>query len=182
MRDITNRYKLFCGGNFCFDCRDENYKKMAAMDYRAKLLCGVDKMLNPCGLGCVEIAPNVDYVGPFYFEVESMKAEDIIKCEKEMIETCTDAIFILNNAACPGTITEIVYANSLRKNLHLFFIQHGNNFETESHLHTPCWYPILFCNLTNSNVNLYPCVNFEDARERVVELVTNEMRHSESSK
>lgn len=28
--------KLFCGGTFCFDYRDDGYDKMAANDYRAK--------------------------------------------------------------------------------------------------------------------------------------------------
>ena len=61
----------------------------------------------------MRISNGVTYVGPFYFETESMSAEDIILCEKKMIESCTDAVFLLNEASCPGTIAEMMYANSL---------------------------------------------------------------------
>lgn len=37
----------------------------------------------------------------------------------------------------------------------------------ESELHTPCWYPIQLCQLTNKSVNLYPCSSVEDATNRI---------------
>lgn len=115
------------------------------------------------------------YVGPFYFETESMKAEDIIRCEKEMIESCTDAVFVLDDAACPGTIAEVMYANSLGKTLHLFYVRHKDDEETESGLHTPCWYPILFCRMTNKDVNLYPCSSIEEAANKILSSVESLM-------
>lgn len=159
MRNI----RIFCGGTFCFDYRKEGYEVLAAKDYRAKLLDSVDALLKPEGTYEVRINDCVTYVGPFYFETESMKAEDIILCEKKMIESCTDAVFVLDEAACPGTIAEVMYANSLGKTLHLFYVQHKNDEETESELHTPCWYPISFCRMTNNNMNLYFCSNVEEA-------------------
>lgn len=159
--------KIFCGGAFCFDYRKEGYEIMAANDYRARLLGGVELLLWPTDIGGVKISENVTYVGPFYFETESMKAEEIVCCEKEMIESCTYAIFLLDDAACPGTIAEVIYANSLGKKLHLFYVQHKDDEETESELHTPCWYPIHFCQMTNKSVNIYPCSNVEDAANKI---------------
>ena len=159
--------RLFCGGSFCFDYRENGYEAMAEKDYRAELLGSVDSLLRPAGANGVEISESVTYMGPFYFEAESMRAEDIICCEKEMIESCTDAIFLLDASACPGTIAEVMYANSLQKTIHLFYVRHKDDEETECELHTPCWYPIVFCQMTNKNVNLYPCSYAEDAVSRI---------------
>ena len=160
-------HKIFCGGVFCFDYREKEYKVKATKDYRSKLLGNAELLLIPKNPHGVSIYDSVQYVGPFYFETESMKAEDIISCEKEMIESCTDAIFLLDDAACPGTIAEVMYANYLQKRLHLFIVRYKEDEETESELHTPCWYPILFCQMTNSLVNIYPCSNVEDATNRI---------------
>lgn len=173
MEDVTKR--IFCGGTFCFDCRNEGYETMAAVDYRAELLGSVEALLRPTDEKELKLFPGVVYVGPFYFETEAMEAEDIIRQEKKMVECCTDAIFVLDDAACPGTIAEIMHANALKKNLHLFYVGHDESEETESELHTPCWYPILFCKMTNDQVFLYPCNDVEDAKQKVMDLVTTKM-------
>ena len=178
--NMQNR-RIFCGGTFCFDYRKKGYEVMAAKDYRAMLLDSVDALLKPKGTDEVRINGGVTYVGPFYFETKSMKAEDIISCEMEMIESCTDAIFLLDDAACPGTISEVMYANSLGKTLHLFYVCHKDDEETESELHTPCWYPILFCWMTNKDVNIYPCSNVEDAVCKVQYFVKKEKIFCDSS-
>lgn len=165
--------KLFCGGTFCFDYREDGYEKMAANDYRAKLLGSVGALLRPKDACEVKLSEDVTYVGPFYFETESMKAEDIIRCEKGMIESCTDAIFLLDEAACPGSIAEMMYANSLGKTIHLFYVRHKEDEETESELHTPCWYPMQFCQMTNKSVNLYPCSSLEDAAKKILSFVVS---------
>lgn len=159
--------KIFCGGAFFFDYRRNGYEIMAAEDYHSRLLGCVELLLWPKDTGGVKINDAVTYVGPFYFEQESMKDVDIIRCEKRMIESCSDAIFLLDDAACPGTIAEIMYANSLGKSLHLFYVQHNEDEETESDLHTPCWYPIQFCQMTNKSVYLNPCSNVEDAANKI---------------
>ena len=166
-------HKIYCGGAFCFDYREDGYEAKAELDYRAGLLGGVEALLKPKNGYDIKISESLIYVGPFYFVSESMKDEEIIRFENRMIESCTDAIFVLDDAACPGTIAEIMYANSLKKNLHFFYVYHGENVETESALHTPCWYPILFCQLTNSKVRLYPCVDYEDAKHKVIENITS---------
>lgn len=165
-------YKLFFGGAFCFDCRDKDHEIRAAEDYRAQLLGSVQALLKPDDMSGVLINDNVLYIGPFYFEAESRKGEDIIMCEKQMIEQCTDAVFVVDEAACPGTIAEIMYANSLQKTIHLFYIKHDDDEETESDLHTPCWYPLTFCQLTNASTKLYPCDDMKDAVSKVFNLIT----------
>lgn len=167
--------RIFCGGTFCFDYCEDGYEDMATKDYRAMLLGSVDALLKPKEADGVKLCDGVTYVGPFYFETERMKAEDIIRCEKEMIESCTDAVFVLDDAACPGTIAEVMYANSLGKTLHLFYVRHKDDEETESGLHTPCWYPILFCRMTNKDVNLYPCSSIEEAANKILSTVESLM-------
>lgn len=163
--------RIYCGGTFCFDYRNDGYETMTTNDYRVKLLGGAESLLNPMDAHGVKIGDGLIYVGPFYFETECMKAEETVRCEKEMIESCTDAIFLLDDAACPGTIAEVMYANSLGKKLHLFYVRHKDDEETESELHTPCWYPILFCQMTNRYVNVYPCSSIEDAANKIQSFV-----------
>lgn len=117
------------------------------------------------------IKDNVVYVGPFYFETDDMQAEDIVRSEKLMIESCTDALFLLDGPSCPGTVTEIMYANSLNKNLHIFYICRSEDEETESDLHTPCWYPVLFCRMTNPKVSVHPCRSVKKAKRMIVDYV-----------
>ena len=166
-------HKIYCGGAFCFDYREDGYEAKAERDYRAGLLGSVETLLKPKDGYDLKICEDLTYVGPFYFVTESMKDEEIISYEKRMIESCTDAIFVLDDATCPGTIAEMMYANSLKKDLYIYYVSHDENVETESALHTPCWYPILFCRLTNSKVRLYPCVDYEDAKHKVMENITS---------
>jgi hypothetical protein len=169
---MDSQYKLFFGGAFGFDYRNEDYEIQAAEDYRAQILGSVQALLKPKDMSGVSINDNVLYIGPFYFEAESMKADDIVACEKLMIEQCTDAVFVLDDAACPGTIAEIMYANSLQKTVHLFYVRHNDDEETESDLHTPCWYPLIFCKQTNESAILYECEDLKDAARKVIDLIT----------
>ena len=166
-------HKIYCGGTFNFDYREDGYEAKVERDYRAGLLGSVGALLKPEDGYDLKISEDLTYVGPFYFVTESMKDEEIISYEKRMIESCTDAIFVLDDAACPGTIAEMMYANSLKKNLWIYYVGHGENVETESALHTPCWYPILLCRLTNNKVRLYQCVDYEDAKHKVIENITS---------
>ncbi|GEM_PF-1828040 len=169
---MDTKYKLFFGGAFAFDSRDEDYEIAAAEDYRSQILGSVQTLLRPKDMSGVSINDNVLYIGPFYFEAESRKADDIIMCEKKMIESCTDAVFVLDDAACPGTIAEIMLANSLGKTIHMFYVKHDDDDETESNLHTPCWYPLTLCQLTNDKAKLYPCDDLNDAARKVIDLIT----------
>ena len=134
--------KLYCGGAFDFDYMQPDYTIKASQDYRVTAIL---KDLNTFlyGRKNVSLSQNLDYIGPFYCETDTMRGDDIVNTELRMIEEATDCIFVLDRANCPGTICECIYAATLKKNLHIFYLQKNNDEETESDLHTSCWFPIL---------------------------------------
>ena len=151
---------LFCGGPFPFDCRDQGFEDMAAGDYRARLLGDVRLLLEPHpGLS---LCPGVSYIGPFYYETEDMTDRDIVRREYDMIEACTDALFLLDDGLCPGTVGEMVLAASMGKRVHIFYAVHEE--ETESGLRSPCWHPILLSGLVGGDrIHVIPCRDYEEA-------------------
>lgn len=161
--------KIFCSGRFNFDYRDDDYPRAANKDYRARLLGDVQKLLYP--QEAYRIGNSVGYTGPFYFECENMDADNIVATECEMIRKCTDAFFILEKADSPGTVAELVFAASLDKSLHIYYVQLADDMETESHLHTANWYPILMSKQIASEVELTPCISREDAERHAIERI-----------
>jgi hypothetical protein len=159
--------KLYCGGRFHFDYLLDGYRENAAKDYRAVLLGNVDSLLKRSG--GVQIHENTEYIGPFYFETDGMQDRDIVQVEWEMVRNCTDAIFLLESADCPGTVCELTAASMLGKRVHIFYLR--DDRETESLLHTPCWYPLLHSISVNENTSLYECKDLDDAVERIVATV-----------
>lgn len=79
--------RLYCGGSFCFDYLKDNFKLSAAEDYRAIILKDVDLLLMQNDE--VSLSDRLKYIGPFYFETDGMIDKDIVKAEKQQIETCT---------------------------------------------------------------------------------------------
>lgn len=161
--------KFYCGGSFGFDYLQPNYREQAAADYRAILLGSPDRLLQR-STG-VELHAEAMYIGPFYFESDGMLDRDIVKSEMEMVTNCTDAVFLLDNASCPGTICELTMASMLGKRVHLFYLRKADDEETESSLHTPCWYPILHSSIMNEYTRLYPCSSLEDAVDQIRRLI-----------
>lgn len=161
--------KIFCSGRFYFDYHDDNYLVAASKDYRAKLLGDVRKLLYP--QNTYMIGNNVEYIGPYYFECEEMEADNIVATECEMLRRCTDAIFILDEANAPGSIAELIFAASLGKRIHIYFVQLTDDKETESQLHTANWYPILMSKLIAQEINVIPCRSREDAERQAIEKI-----------
>lgn len=161
--------QVYCGGTFTFDCRDAAYRRAAALDYRARLLGSVDLLLQKQEY--VTLREHVRYIGPFYFETEGMQDADVVACEMNMIRTCTDAVFLLDEGNCPGTISELTLAAMSGKRIAIFYIRRPDDEETESSLHTPCWYPILLSGLLNSRTAVYPCLDYDDASEKIAAYV-----------
>ena len=159
---------LYCGGSFDFDFLQEGYEQKAAEDYRAALLGDVQRLLH--NAGTVRLNEGLSYVGPYYFETDGMLDRDIVQTEKDQIERCTVAIFLLDGAACPGTVGEMVYAAALNKDLRIFYIL--DEQETESGLHSPCWYPMILCQqLDPGHVELIPCKDSTEARGRIAQFL-----------
>lgn len=159
--------KLYCGGRFHFDYLLDGYREDAAKDYRSVLLGEVELLLHPSQ--DVKIGENTEYIGPYYFETDGMQDRDIVRVEWEMVQNCTDAIFLLETADCPGTVCELTAASMLGKCVHIFYLR--DDGETESLLHTPCWYPILHSLSVNENTSIYECKNLNDAVEQIVATV-----------
>ncbi len=159
--------KIYCGGRFHFDYLVDGYRENAARDYRAVLLGNVDSLLERSD--GVRIHENAEYIGPFYFETDGMQDRDIVRVEWEMVSNCTDAIFLLETADCPGTVCELTAASMLGKRVHIFYLR--DDGETESMLRTPCWYPILHSASVNENTYVYECKSLDDAVEKIVATV-----------
>ena len=160
---------VYCGGRFDFDNRDERYVEKAARDYRAILLKDVDRLL---GIPSpIQISDNLTYVGPFYFETESMLDHGIVEAEMHQIEKCTEAVFLLDNCPCPGTVAEMVYAATLNKKMAVVYLADEN--ETESMLMSSCWYPITLCRKINSSdIRLIPYTDYSEGQEKILKMIT----------
>lgn len=165
----NNQIKLFCSGRFYFDCCDTDYITKASLDYRAKLLGDVNKLLYP--QTAYEVNGRVQYIGPFYYECEDMKAQNVVSSECRMIRECTHAVFILDKADAPGSIAELIYAASLQKNIYIFYIELSKEMETESELHTPNWYPILMCKQLNPKTTLIACRSVTEAENLAIQTI-----------
>ena len=161
--------KIYCGGRFYFDHQDADYHELAAQDYRAMLLGNADLLLQKSD--GVQINNTLEYIGPFYFESDDMLDSDVVRCEIEMVHRCTDAIFLLDQADCPGTICELTLASMLGKRVHVFYLKKAATEETESALHTPCWYPVVFSRLVNKLTDIYECTSVRDACGKMHRLI-----------
>ena len=161
------KIKLFCGGKFHFDYLNTNYINDAKNDYRSIILRDVNLLLNKQNF--VSISPKIDYIGPFYFESDGMIDKDIIENEIKMINEATHIFILLEDGLAPGSISELIYASSLNKYIDIFYIKYDENEETESNLHSPCWYPIIMSQLVNNkNTNIIKCDSYKDAVDKII--------------
>ena len=163
--------KLFCAGTFDFDFLNDDYREKSKNDYRAILLGNENSLLEKHDY--VSLKENLIYIGPFYFESEGMVDELIVDSEIKMIKECTHAIFLLNDGCCPGTIAELTLASTLNKFVEIFYIKKNNDEETESRLHSPCWFPIIMSKINNPNTTVISCSNYQDATAKIVEFVNS---------
>ena len=71
-----------------------------------------------------------------------------------------------------GMVDELILASELKKNVQIFYIRKGDYEETESKLHTPCWFPIIMSQQINhNNTKVVECKNYEEAIENVLSYV-----------
>lgn len=166
--------RLYCGGSFCFDITRSDYRKHAENDFRVRLLGSFERLL--IRQSGTMVGNDVEYIGPFYVETEDvpygLNDEIIVRNEMEMIESCTDAVFLLDDGCCPGTVAELILASQKGKDTAVFYINRGEGEETESRLHTPCWFPIIMSQKLNPNTRLFSCSDREDAIKILMEYVS----------
>ena len=163
-----NHEIIYCGGRFHFDYLEPDFMEKASADYRSVLLGNTDALLH--GSGVTAISADLSYIGPYYFETDGMLDRDIVETEMRMIENCTHAFFLLEDARCPGTVSEMVYAAALGKKITVVYVR--NEHETESALRTACWYPIIHCGLIGgSAVCAIPCPDYSQAEKTILERI-----------
>ena len=163
--------KLYCAGTFNFDFLKDDYREKAKSDYRSVLLGNENLLLEKHDY--IQINKNLRYIGPFYFESEGMVDELIVNSEIKMIRECTHALFLLDGGCCPGTIAELTMASNLNKYVEIFYITRSENEETESRLHSPCWFPIIMSKSINPNTTITCCSDYQDATLKIAEYVRN---------
>lgn len=163
--------KLYCAGAFNFYYLNDDYREKAKKDYRSALLGSEDLLLEKHDY--VPLKQNLWYIGPFYFEAEGMTDELIVDSEVKMIRECTNAIFLLDGGCCPGTIAELTLASNLQKHVEIFYIKRNDNEETESRLHSPCWFAIIMSRINNPNTRVTSCSGYEDATKKIVQYINN---------
>ena len=163
--------KLYFGGGFpAFDVNqpEDSLKD----DFRALVLGDVRKLLYLPQEFTTEtpLSDKVSYVGPYYFYGEEISAKQVVTMENEMVHKCTDAVFLLENVSSPGTITEVVNAAILGKNVHIFYVSLDSGIP-ETEINSDQWYPIAFAQMVGKNVHCTECINREEAIRRILSFV-----------
>ncbi len=166
--------KFYFGGGF--PPLDKNHPEDSMKgDFRAQLLGDAKKLLYPPINKDMEImeillTDKSSYVGPYFFYGESLQAQKTVLVENEMIHKCTDAVFLLENISNPGTVTELVNAALLGKNVHVFYISLDSG-TPETEINSDQWYPIAFAQMTANNIECMECCDLEDAHMKILSFV-----------
>lgn len=140
-------------------------------DYRALILGDVRRLLHlPNEANEIPLSDKVSYVGPFYFYGDSLISRQIVSVENDMIHRCTDAVFLLGNNSCPGSVTELVNAALLGKTIHIFYVVlYSGTPETE--INSDQWYPMAFARMVGKNVTCMQCQSRDEAIQKILSFV-----------
>lgn len=159
---------IYFGGKFPFKYKDfsiDNLKK----DYRAELI-DIDMLLHePANHPNVKGTDNT-YAGPFYFYETGESAEEVVKREALAVVNADVCYFLLDNdAAVPGTVTEIINATLHKKIIRIFYVSDKiDDGEPERTISSPLWYPILFSLNNKDNVFIKGFKTFDEAKEALL--------------
>lgn len=160
MQDV----KIFCSGRFCVTHAEELHVALKS-DYRAILLGDVKRLLYPSV--CCMVNDHIEYMGPFYFECDKLVAQEVVVVERDMIDDCTDAIFIFNDEDCAGSIAELIYTATIQKRIHIFYVKHTER----ENIQTPLWYPITLCEILTKSCNVVACDTMEEAEHLAIKTI-----------
>jgi len=164
---------VYFGGKFPFRYKDFS-KEALEQDYRATLI-GVDKLMNE-PLNHPDVKPGVTYAGPFYFYEDGITADKVVEREAFAVANADACVFLLDDdAAIPGTITEIINASIHHKAVYIFYVQKDlDKGEPERAVTSPLWYPILFANRFNKDRTwLFAFNSFEEAKVSLLDFVNS---------
>lgn len=162
--------KLFFSGEF--PLLDENNPvDSLKKDYRALILGDVRRLLYMPEEGKeIPLSDKVSYVGPFYFYGDTLCSRQIVSVENEMIHRCTDAVFLLENSSCPGSVTELVNAALLGKTIHIYYVALSSE-TPETEINSDQWYPIAFARMAGNNVTCTECRSRDEAIQKILSFV-----------
>ena len=169
--DYLTKKRIYFGGRFLFMYKDYTKEKLSE-DYRARLLGNVDLMLNTPKNETKSVSINdySEYIGPFYFYEEGTSASDIVLNEFNMVENCTDIVFLLDNEPCPGTISELIHASFLHKNIYIFYVKTTiDDGEPENEINSKQWYAIKMSSIVNKeHTHIYECATYEEGSQMII--------------
>ena len=153
---------FYFGGQFNFLYKDFSIENISK-DYRSKILGDYNLWLNKPNTNSVQINKNALYVGPFYF-TDYKDSEHIVSFESSCIEKATDCVFVLSNNSAPGTITEIIQAVFLNKNIYIFYVNKDiPSNEIDTPVKNDLWYPIIFAKQNSKNIKIFEFDTYNDA-------------------
>lgn len=168
--------KVYCAGPFEFQYKDYSIENLAK-DYRAILVGNVDYIAHePKGLVRPMFPANelIEYFGPFYFYEDQLTAEDIVRNERKKIREADVVFFFLpDDAACPGTVTELIHAACASKEIVIAYIKQDDKDVPENEWNSPLWYPLLFTDIQNG---IKTTIKQVDNKEEAIEVFNNYLK------
>lgn len=162
---------LYCGGNFEFQYKDFT-PKLLLNDYRTVILKDLDNILHQPknGSKSVTLSPGVEYISPFYFYENELDGKGVVMTEYNMVDRCTHAVFLVDNTNIPGTVSEIVHASILQKNITIFYVERTQDEgEPEQEICNMNWYPLEIAK--QSGARLIKCSSRDEAKSLIYQYV-----------
>lgn len=164
---------LYCGGNFEFQYKDFTPDKLSG-DYRTILLKNLDSILYrpKNATKSVTIHPGVEYIGPFYFYENGLDGAGVVMTEYSMVDRCTHAVFLVDNTNIPGTVSEIIHASILYKDITIFYVERKQDEgEPEQEICNMNWYPLEIAK--HSGAKLIACSSRDEAKSLIIQYVNS---------
>lgn len=162
--------KLFFSGEFPLLDKNDPEGSLRE-DYRVLILGDVRRLLHlPEEDKEIPLSDKVSYVGPFYFYGDTLCSKQIVSVENEMIRRCTDAVFLLENNSCPGSVTELVNAALLGKTIHIYYVALSSEMP-ETEINSDQWYPMAFALMAGKNVTCTECRSRDEAIQKILSFV-----------
>lgn len=163
--------KIYLASRFITDKKDG--KLSLKRDFRSVLIGGEDKLIdaNYSSFITNDTGKTIfQYIGPFYNEkascgeLTSTDCMEVVRTENKLIEKCDIFIIYLDEEVSPGSLTELVYAATLGKQIVVIFKKED---DIKYSLKSSNWYPITFAKLLQECTRVYT-VRFKDEVLRII--------------
>lgn len=148
--------KLFYSGTY--NTRHElinkdNVEEMLKNDMRSKIVGDVSKTIYPSDNVILKNNKNIRYIGGFYYEKQDKNktvCENVVSEELKQIEKCDLVVVNLMNYSAISSITELLYASMLKKEIVIFCDPNITSYKVEGEY----WFPILTSKELNKNIQI----------------------------